>query len=275
MPPPKRGCNFIHPKQLSPFPERLELPFPDEEILSGYDEDVPFIRDRFTTSVKADPNTTVERHVVDVRKALAEYREASVRRHDTSAPEYYFDGSVPNRSSVQKLSIYNWNPGPRRGREGAVEKQIAGKWHIITLQEAIEYVDHELLANRFHVTHYGGSAVLFNKDTFFSDVKVKSINLHDTGRVWPDKVMEGDPGWVLPGVLSRASFRRQPPNGQKAFAIMSLHISNIYAKKRGIGKKLILTSRAVMLDEKVDLVAGDFNGRGCKAVRQQKQHQYH
>ena len=41
---------------------------------------------------------------------------------------------------------------------------------------------------------------------------------------------------------------------------MSLHISNIYAKKRGIGKKLILTIRAVMLDEKVDLVAVDCNG---------------
>ena len=26
-------------------------------------------------------------------------------------------------------------------------------------QEAIEYVDHELLANKFHVTHYGGCAV--------------------------------------------------------------------------------------------------------------------
>ena len=30
--------------------------------------------------------------------------------------------------------------------------------------------------------------------------------------------------------------------------------------KRGIGKKFILTVRAVMLDEHVDLVAGDFNG---------------
>ena len=41
---------------------------------------------------------------------------------------------------------------------------------------------------------------------------------------------------------------------------MSLHINNNYAKKRGIGKKLPLTIRAVMLDEHVDLVAGDFNG---------------
>ena len=100
----------------------------------------------FTTWVKAEPNTTLERHVVDVRKALAEYREASARRHDTLAQEYYFDSSVPNRSSVHKrLSIYNWNPGPRRGREGAIEKQIAGKWHVTTLQEALEYVDLDLL----------------------------------------------------------------------------------------------------------------------------------
>ena len=54
-------------------------------------------------------------------------------------------------------------------------------------------------------------------------------------------------------------FRRQPLSGQKTFTVLSLHISNVYVKKRGIGKKLILTIRAVMLDEKVDLVAGDFN----------------
>ena len=183
LPPPTRRCNFIHPKKLSPFPERLKLPYPDEEILSGSEEDVSFIRDGHTTWVKADPNDTLERHMVDVRKALAEYREASVRRHHTSGQVYFFDSSVPNRSSLQKrLSIYNWNPGPRRGKEGEIEKQIAWKWHIITLQEAIEYVDHELLTNRFHVTHYGGCAMLFNNDTFFPDVKVKSIYLHETRR---------------------------------------------------------------------------------------------
>ena len=31
LPHPKRRCNFIHPKQLSPFPERLKPPYPDEE----------------------------------------------------------------------------------------------------------------------------------------------------------------------------------------------------------------------------------------------------
>ena len=124
---PKARVQFIHPKKLSPFPERLKLPYPDEEILSGYEEDVSFIQDGFTTWVQADFNTILERHVVDVREALAEYREASVRRHDTSAQQYYFDSSVPNRSSVQKrLSIYNWNPGPRRGKEGAIENKLQG-----------------------------------------------------------------------------------------------------------------------------------------------------
>ena len=41
---------------------------------------------------------------------------------------------------------------------------------------------------------------------------------------------------------------------------MSLHINNNHARTRGIGKKLLLTIRAMMLDEQVDLVAGEFNG---------------
>ena len=47
---------------------------------------------------------------------------------------------------------------------------------MITLQEAIELLEHDLLTNRFRVTHYGGCAILFNKDTFFSDIKVSSFH---------------------------------------------------------------------------------------------------
>ena len=86
--------------------------------------------------------------------------------------------------------------------KGAVEKQIAGKWHVVILQEAVEYVGHDLLTNRFHVTHYGECAVLFNKDTFFLDVKVKSIFLHDIRSVLPDKVVKGKFRLVLQGVAS-------------------------------------------------------------------------
>ena len=100
----KRVCNYVHPKQHSPFPDRLKLPYPDEEILSGYEEDVSFIRDGFTAWVSADFETILERHAVDIRKAHAEFREASARKHDTSYQEYHFDNNVPNRSPVQKGS---------------------------------------------------------------------------------------------------------------------------------------------------------------------------
>ena len=62
------------------------------------------------------------------------------------------------------------------------------------------------------------------------------------------------------GYARGASFRRPPLSGQKTFTVLSLHISNIYAKKRSIAKKLILTIRAIMIGQQIDLVAGDFNG---------------
>ena len=109
LPLQERVCNYTHPMQHSPFPERLKLPYPDEEILSGYEEDVSFIRDGYTTWEKADFNTILERHAVDTRKTLTEFRQASARRHDKSSQEYHIDSNVRYRSSVQKrLSIYNW-----------------------------------------------------------------------------------------------------------------------------------------------------------------------
>ena len=74
--------------------------------------------------------------------------------------------------------------------------------------------------------------MLFNKYTFHPDVEVKSFYLQDTRRDLPDKVMEGGHGWVSQGGLSRTSFRRPPLSGQKTFTVLSLHISNIDAKKK-------------------------------------------
>ena len=51
-----------------------------------------------------------------------------------------------------------------------------------------------------------------------------------------------------------------PRNGSSFFTMMSLHINNHVGKKRGIGKKFLPTVRTVMLQEQVDMVAGDFNG---------------
>ena len=65
---------------------------------------------------------------------------------------------------------------------------------LLLEQEASEYVDHDILTGRFHVTHYAGFAILFNEDTFYPNIDVKSIDLHDTRRDLPDQVMEGEPG---------------------------------------------------------------------------------
>ena len=131
--------------------------------------------------------------MVDVQKATADFREASGRRHDTSSQAYRLNKKLSDRSPVQKrVSIYNWYPGPRRGKEDAFEKLIAGGRHVITLQGASEYVDHDILTHRFHVTLYGGCAILFNLDTFYPNIDVKSIYLHDTRRVLPEQVMEGE-----------------------------------------------------------------------------------
>ena len=224
--------------------------------MSGYEELDYSGNDLFTSWAKLSDHEILVQHMVDVEKATAEFREASERKHATSARKRFATRSIVQR----RLSIHNWNPGPRRGKEDAFEQQISGRWHIITLQEASDYFDHELLTNRFHVTHHAGCAILFNKDTFYLNVDVKSIYLHDTRRGLPDQIIEDEHGRVLQGVLSRASFRRAAVSGQKFFTVLPLHISNIYAKKKGITKKLILTLRAIMISQEVDLVAGDFNG---------------
>ena len=72
--------------------------------------------------------------------------------------------------------------------------------------------------------------------------------------------VEGEQGWVLQGVLSRASFRGAAASDQQVFTVLSLHISNISVKEKGIAKKIIQTIRAIMISQDVDLVAGDFNG---------------
>ena len=116
---------------------------------------------------------SLRRHIVDANGANPAFREAPVRKHTPSCLKYQFDGDLPNRLAEQRRLC--WNPGLRRGKEGSIEEHIAGKWHIITLQEAIEYLDHEYLTNDFSVAHHGGCAIVFNMDTFLSDMKVSSV----------------------------------------------------------------------------------------------------
>ena len=79
-------------------------------------------------------------------------------------------------------------------------------------------------------------------------------------RILLDNFVEGEHGRVLQGVVSRASFRRAASSGQTVFTVLSLHINNVFAKKRGIAKKIIQVVRALMISQNIDLIAGDFNG---------------
>ena len=75
-----------------------------------------------------------------------------------------------------------------------------------------------------------------------------------------DQIVEGEHGWVLQGIVSRASFRRAAASGQTVFAVLSLHINNVYAKKRGVAKRIIQAVRSLMISQDINLVAGDFSG---------------
>ena len=71
------------------------------------------------------------RHLVTSGSAKPVFRSAHDRRHPSPKPENRFDNNVPNRLLEQtRLSTLSSNPGPRRGREGAVEEHMAGKWHV-------------------------------------------------------------------------------------------------------------------------------------------------
>ena len=250
----------IHPIQCGSTPQRLLLPRSDIEILTLFDDDTSSIRDDHTAWVTAGPTTIRARHMTNKGNAAPVFWAAFEKACLSFLPEYRFTRR-PNRQLEQtRISILSWNPRPRRGTPGASEKHIAGKWHIIAVQEAIEYLQHDSLTNHFHISHHAGCAVLFNKDTFYPDVRVSSVDIHDTKNGLQEVIREGEAGRVFQAVVSRAAFRRVPRDNKPFFTMMSVHINTHYAKKRGIAKNVLFAVRTVMCQEQVDMVAGDFNG---------------
>ena len=165
---------IVHPVQCGITPKRPLLRHSDTDILSYIDEEISSIRNGYTAWVMSDPSTTLERHLARKGCAKSIFHEAYERN--------FSPAQIPLRQQCAKLlpeqtriSILSWNPGPRRGMPGATEVHIAGKWHIIALQEAVEYLQHEYLMNHFYITHFAGCAVQLNKKTFYSDVQVNSV----------------------------------------------------------------------------------------------------
>ena len=85
------------------FPERITLTRPDDEILSGYDEDASL----HTRWVFFVGEYLVWAHYCSVPvetagSAKPVYRGAHDRRQISPKPEYRFDNSVPNRLLEQR-----------------------------------------------------------------------------------------------------------------------------------------------------------------------------
>ena len=206
---PRPKCNFIHPQQLSPFPERQKLPFSSDAILSGFEDIVSSGSDHFTMWVKVRPHEVLAEHVVDIHKVMTDFREASERRKASSSQtcgvKKYFSSQSPMQ---RRLNIYNWNPGPRRGKEDAFEKQISGEMAYC----------YPVTSIRPCRSQYSPRAI--SRDTFYPDINIKSIYFHNTKRDLPHQVMEGEQRWIMQGVLSRASFH-PPVSGQKSLTVLS------------------------------------------------------
>ena len=67
-------------------------------------------------------------HVVDIQRIQADFRDALERIQASSSQASGVNKFFSSQSLMQKrLSVYNWNPGPRRGGADDIEKQIAGK----------------------------------------------------------------------------------------------------------------------------------------------------
>ena len=197
----RRNAYIAPVSQRGPIPQRLSLRRSDSDLLTCFHEDTSSVRDGY--SMIAISLLIRCRFLAGKSTHKAEYRGAAETKTPSSQNEYSFDHSEPQRKREQtRLGMYSWNPAPRRGSPGAIEDLIAGKWNIIALQEAIGYLQHGRLTSHFFVIHFAVCAIMFNKDTFHSDIQVGSVYVHDV-RKSPSN-HEGQAGWVLEAVISRS-----------------------------------------------------------------------
>ena len=144
-------------------------------------------------------------HVADIHKVVADFRDAFERIRSSSSQSYGQQILFPLNHQYRRGSAFTTGTlDPDVERKTLLRNKLRW-WHIVTLQEASDHVEHDILQERYHVTHCAGCAILFNKDTFYPVISVISIYLHDTRRGEQNHIVEGEQGWVVQGILSRAS----------------------------------------------------------------------
>ena len=132
---------------------------------------------------KMSPHEVLAEHVVDIHKVMADFRDA-FERHMASTDTFLLNHLCRGGSASTTGTL-----GLDVGGKTHLSNKFTEKWHIVTLQEASDYVDHDILQERFHVTHFAGCAILFNWDTFYPDISVKSFY---TRRGLQDQIIYGE-----------------------------------------------------------------------------------
>ena len=134
------------------------------------------------------------------------FRDAHDRRHFSPKPNFRFDNSVPNRLLEQtRLSILSWNPGRRRGRDGAIEEHIAGAM----ARDCAPGCDRVPPARVPHgsLLHYPRRWLCcLVQQGHFSLEHQFQVHLPPRHKKWATSSREeGQSGWVLQAVISRRS----------------------------------------------------------------------
>ena len=129
---------IFHPIQYGITPKRLLLSHSDTESLSHIDDDISSIRHGCTAWVISDATTTRERHVACKRSCSTCVPQGQREKESFSPAKIPFRHKCAKPSARADTDQHSeLEPGPRRGKPGAIEEHIAGKWHIIASQEAI------------------------------------------------------------------------------------------------------------------------------------------
>ena len=106
------------------------------------------------------------------------FSTASEKKFLSQLLETQFDNNTPNRQVEQtRIGILSMNLGPQRGEPGAIEKLIASKWHMIALQEAVEFLQHEYLTNHFYISHFAWLRCLVQQE-HLQPRKTCQLSLH-------------------------------------------------------------------------------------------------
>ena len=174
----------IHPQQYGPFPGRLKLPYSDDDIWSGYEEDLSSVRDTFTAWVKTDFVTTL----YDM-SSTNERRRQNFANHPAGSTVLPVE-SIIFITTCPTIPLY--------------KKDSASTFGTLDPAEAKKGPSRNRCRQVAH--HHGTGSDRVCRPRASQESVRKSIYLHDVRLDLPDKVVEGETGSVIQGVISRATF---------------------------------------------------------------------